>query len=120
MMSAASQTDIVSQRRRPSRWVVVARMRAPVPLVEPVPSPAMVAPVFLPPRGGVFWVGFLNLLCNESWRLKSKKSVNKFGVIGGAAGDGPEVVMSGREVEKIDTGPGRVEVVAPRGGTFCA
>ena len=46
-------------------------------------------------------------------RLKSKKSVNQFGVTGGAAGDGPEVVMSGREVEKIDTGPGRVEVVAP-------
>lgn len=66
MMSAASQTGIVKPSRRPSEWVVVARMRALVPLVEPVPSPAMVAPVFLPPGRGVFWVGFLNLLCNES------------------------------------------------------
>ena len=66
MQSAGFPDDIVSQRRRPSGWVVVARMRALVPLVEPVPSLAMVAPVFLPPGRGVFWVELLVLQYNES------------------------------------------------------
>jgi hypothetical protein len=42
----------VGQRRQPSGWVA-ARMRALAPLVEPVPSPAVVAEV--KPLVGVAW-----------------------------------------------------------------
>ena len=42
MQSAGFPDGIVKPSRRPSRWVVAARMRALGPLVEPVPSPAEV------------------------------------------------------------------------------
>ena len=66
MMSLGFPDGIVKPSRRPSRWAVVARMRALVPLVEPVPSLAMVEPVFLPAGRGVVWVELLVLQYNES------------------------------------------------------
>ena len=74
---------------------------------------------FLASRGGRVLGGVSGPVLYGIMRLKSKKLVNKFGVIGRILSNGPEVVMSGREVEKIDTGPGFVEVGAPRGGGGC-
>jgi hypothetical protein len=46
-------------------------------------------------------------------RLNSKKSVNKLGVVGRVLSSLPEVAVSGREVENIDTRPGLMQCLAP-------